>query len=309
MFLVGCGVDLPLRYHRAAAAFACLTIAALGVRSVYRSSDWTSTETFARRTIAAGGATNRVILLLGQAYAKRGDYVAAERLLRQAVQRSPDYPMARNNLADALVHQGKDKEAQALFAHSTDSAVKDRRDYSQTWVAALNLSHLLHKHQDDPGAIAVLEKARQSYPGTWELISTETEILRETGQTDGALHLIQDFAQKNWWHYPAWSGYGRLLAQKGDAEAAAVVLRHASWLDVHETTALNLMALIRMRQNRLDEALRTQKHAVVRQPDEPRQYLLLSEILDKMGRSEEARAALAQVSRLRELAGSLTAQN
>ena len=49
--------------------------------------------------------------------------------------------------------------------------------------------------------------------------------------------------------------------------------------------------------------------AVARQPDEPRQYLLLSEILDKMGRSEDARAALAEVSRLRELAGSLTAQN
>src|SRR5205085_5530127 len=51
MFLVGCGVDLPLRYHRAAVAFACVAVAALGVRSVYRSSDWASNETFARRTI------------------------------------------------------------------------------------------------------------------------------------------------------------------------------------------------------------------------------------------------------------------
>jgi Flp pilus assembly protein TadD len=86
-------------------------------------------------------------------------------------------------------------------------------------------------------------------------------------------------------------------------------LRQASWLDIHETTALNLIALIRMRQDRLDEALSTQKRALSRQPDEPRQYLLLSDILQKMGRAEESRAALAQVSRLRELAGPQTAQN
>ena len=309
LFLAGCGLDLPPRYHRAAAAFACIAVVALGVRSAYRSSDWASNETFARRTIAAGGASDRVVLLLGQAYAKRGDYAAAERLLRLAVQHSPDYPMARNNLADALSHQGRDKEAEALFAKSTETAAKDRQGYSQTWVAALNLSHMLHKQHDDPGAIAVLEKARQNYPGTWELISTEAELLRETDQTDAALSVVGNFAQKNWWHYPAWTGYGRLLAQKGDVEGAAAALRHASRLDVHETTALNLMAQIWMQQNRPEEALRTQKRAVSRQPDEPRQYLLLSEILDKMGRNDEARSALAQVSRLRELAEPRTAQN
>jgi len=309
MVLIGCVIDLPQRYYRPAAAFGCLAVAALGVRSAYRSSDWTSNETFAERTIAAGGGTNRVILLLGQAYAKRGDYAAAERLLRRAVQFSPDYPMARNNLADALAHEGKNEEAQALWAHSAECAVTERNDFPQTWIAALNLSHLLHKQHDDVGAIATLEKARPNYPDNWELISCETELLRESGQINHALDLIQDFAHKNWWHYRAWSGYGRLLAQKGDAEAAAAALRHASWLDIHETTALNLIVLIQMRQNRLEEALRTQKHALSRQPDEPRQYLLLSDVLEKMGRNEEARAALAQMSRLRELAGPQTAQN
>jgi Flp pilus assembly protein TadD len=48
---------------------------------------------------------------------------------------------------------------------------------------------------------------------------------------------------------------------------------------------------------------------VARQPDEPRQYLLLSNILDRMGRGDEARAALAEVSRLRTLADSPKAVN
>jgi Flp pilus assembly protein TadD len=309
LFLVGCGLDLPVRFHRAAGAFACAVMIGFGVRSVYRSSDWTSNETFARRTMASGGATMRVVLLLAQSYASRGDYVAAERLLRRAVQLSPNYPMARNNLADALAHEGREKEAEALLAHSSQSAVTDRKAYPRTWIAAVNLSQLLHKDHDDTAAIAVLEKARHDYPITWDLISAEAELLREADRAESALPLIERFARDNWWHYRAWGAYGRLLAQVGDNDRAAAALRHASWLDIHETSALNMMALIRMRQNRLEEALQTQERAVARQPDEPRQYLLLSTILEKMGHADEARTALAQVTHLRDLAGSKTAQN
>ena len=69
---------------------------------------------------------------------------------------------------------------------------------------------------------------------------------------------------------------------------------------MHE--ALNLMALLSVRQNKLEEACKTQRRAVARQPDQPRQYLLLSDILTKMGRTDEAREMLAEVSRLKSMA-------
>jgi predicted Zn-dependent protease len=128
--------------------------------------------------------------------------------------------------------------------------------------------------------------------------------MRETNDIDGSLTLIRPFAQNNWWHYRAWGALGRLLAQKGDDAAAADALRHASRLDVHETAALNLIAMMRVEENRLEDAFHIQQRAVARQPDQPRQYLLLSNILDQMGRTAESRAALAQVSRLRTLADS-----
>jgi Flp pilus assembly protein TadD len=309
IFLIGCVLDLPIRFHRLAAAFGCLAAVVFGMCSFHRSSDWTSNETFAKRTIAAGGATPRLVLLLAQAHVSRGDNAGAEQLLRRAVELFPNYLPARNNLADALVRQGNEEEAETLFRHSSQTAGNDRKGYPSTWVAALNLSKLHHREQDDEGAIAVLEKARHDYPSTWELISQESELLRENDRIEPALGMVQDFAHNNWWHYRAWNAYGRLLAQKGDADAAAVALRHASWLDIHETTALNLIALIQMRQNRLEEACRTQRRAVARQPDEPKQYLLLSDILNKMGRTAEARSALAYVSKLREFAGDKTAQN
>jgi len=208
-----------------------------------------------------------------------------------------------------LARQGKTTDAEALLARSTRAAVEDKKGYPRTWVAALNLSQLRHKENDDAGAIAVLEIARSQYPGNWDLISAESELLRESGKADVALDMVGDFARKNWWHYRAWGAYGRLLAQQGEVEPAIAALRSASWLDIHETAALNLIAIIRMRENKLDDAFRTQQRAVSRQPDEPRQYLLLSNILDKMGRTAESNAALEKVSRLRTLADSKTAKN
>ncbi len=304
LFLAGCVLDLPPRWQRAGVVLAGVAALALTVRSAYRSSDWVSNETFARRTMESGGATMRVVLLLGQVYSNRGDYAAAERLLRRAVQLCPDYASARNNLADVLAHEGKKKEAEELFVRATEAAHETKKDYPRTWIAALNLSQLRHNQHDDAGAIALLEKARHDYPNTWELIGAESELLRKTNKLDTALHLIQPFAESNWWHYRAWAALGRLLAEKGDVEQAAAALRHASRLDVHETAALNLIALMRMRCNRLEDACRTQRRAVARQPDQPRQYLLLSDILDRMGRREEARAVLAQAERLRSLADS-----
>ena len=309
IFIAGCAVDLPVRWRRASVVFALAAVVGLGVRSTIRSSDWISNETFARHTIASGGASIRVILLLAQVYSNRGDYAGAERLLRKALQLCPDYPSARNNLADALVHEGKRKEAETLFADAAEAARKIIKEYPRTWIAALNLAQLRHTQQDDAGAIAVLEKARLDYPETWELISSESELLRETNQIDASLDLLRPFAQNHWWHHGAWMALGRSLAQKDDVEAATSALRHASRLDIHETDALNLIVLIRMGQNRLEDACRTQRRAVARQPDEPRQYLLLSNILDRMGRGDEARAALAEVSRLRTLADSPKAVN
>jgi protein O-mannosyl-transferase len=309
MFIVGCALELAVPLQRLAVGLTCLAVVGLGVRSAYRSSDWVSNETFARRTIVSGGGTVRLILLMAQSYTKRGDYAEAEHLLRRALQLSPDYPMARNNLADALAHQNKEKEAETIFARATETATEDRKGHPRTWIAALNFSQLLYREHDRAGAIAVLEKARHDYPDTWELLGTEGELLRQGDDLEAALRLIRPFAEANWWHYRAWLAYGRLLTQKGDGDAATPVLRHASWLDIHETAALNLIAMMQLNQNRLEDACRVQRRAVARQPDEPRQYILLSNILDKMGRTDEARAALAQVSRLRTLADSKTAAN
>jgi Flp pilus assembly protein TadD len=102
---------------------------------------------------------------------------------------------------------------------------------------------------------------------------------------------------------------GRLYAELGKAQEAEAVLRHASWLDVHDAESLNLIAVMDVGQHRLEEAYAIQRRAVSRQPNQPRQYLLLSDILTQMGRTEEARAALAQVSEMKATASASSAMN
>ena len=304
IFGAGCCLELPATTRRFAAAIACLACVGLGARSFIRSGDWVNAETFYQRTLAAGGKSLRVAMNLGQVYSSKGQYAKAEALFRRVLQISPGYTMARSNLGEALFRQGKTKEAEEVFAAASKSAEQSRKEYPRTWIATLNLAHMRHNDHDDEAALAILAQARRDYPGVWELVRFEAELLREFRGPSAALPLVHEFADAHWWHAGAFMALGRLLAEANDADGAEAALRHASWLDVHDAESLNLVAAMKVRQNRLEAACAIQRRAVARQPDQPRQYLLLSDILEKMGRTEEARSALAQVSQLTALAHS-----
>jgi tetratricopeptide (TPR) repeat protein len=274
-----------------------------------RSTDWVTAEAFYRRTLAAGGTSTRTGVNLGQICAARGAYAEAEKIFRNVLAIDPAYPVAQNSLADVLNREGKVTEAERIFASMDKASAKTRKEYPRTWIGAVNHARMRSKAKDNENALAIIEKARADYPQIWEVISFESEVIRETQGPDAALKLVEDFAHDNWWHYGATLALGRLYAQKGDLGRAETALRHASWLDVHDAEALRLIVMIRIRQNRLDDAFETQQRAVARQPDEPSQYILLSNILEKMGRGAEAHAALAQASRLRALAENQTVAN
>ena len=302
VFLSGWVIEIPFNWRHAITCTAALAVVALGGRSFVRSSDWSNEETFYKRTLASGGNSERVSVNLAQIYARRHDYPAAEKLLREILQRNPDYPTARNTLAAVLRLKGNKTEAETLLQSSVKLASTTRHDYPRTWLAALNLAQLRHEAKDDGGALRILADARASYPNVWDLVSFESELRRVKEGPSAAVPIIEKFVRENWWHHGAVLSLGRLYAQENDAARAEAELRLASRLDVHDAESLRLIALMRVNQNRFDEAVQVQRRAIARQPDQPSQYVLLSNILEKMGRNDEAREALAHVSRLRALA-------
>ena len=309
IFVFGCVMELPLRSRAGAIALALIALSGLSVRSFVRSGDWADEETFYQRTLTVGGESARISVNLAQVYARREEYTAAEKILRRVLERTPDYPTARINLGNVLLHQGKPAEAEELFRSLFDADARISKEYPRTWVAAVNLAVVRHKAGDDKGAFAVLETERAAHPGIWELIIYEAELRREVQGPAAALEVVGEFAREHWWHYGAAVALGRLQAEVGDIAHADTALEHASWLDIHDAEALHLLAAIKLRENNFEAALRAQRCAVKRQPDQPSQYVLLSNILERMGRNDEARAALAQVLKLRALAESSPRQS
>ena len=82
--------------------------------------------------------------------------------------------------------------------------------------------------------------------------------------------------------------------EKGEIEQAARTFEFATRLDVHEVDALNLLVAMQLQNNYLPEARHLQERAIRRQPDEPRQYLLLADILQRMHLTAEADRARAR---------------
>jgi protein O-mannosyl-transferase len=298
IFATGCIMDLPYWTRRPAIAVILCAVAGFSVGSAVRSSDWVSPETFYQRTIAAGGGTMRMLICLGHVYADQGQDRKAEELFRKILSARPDYDVARTNLGAVLAKQHKNEEASAMLAEAAHNAKLAPDDTPRGWQAARNLAILLHAQKNDAAAIAQLDQARAAYPDVWELVSSESELLRQQHDQKRPLQLVRKFAAKTWWHYNAALALGRLYVQAGDNENAARALQHASDLDIHEVVALDLIARLRLGQNRLEDAFRAQKRAVARQPDAPRQYALLSDILSRMGRKTAADDATAEVARL-----------
>ena len=301
IFLSGCALALPRRAHSWIVVVAGVFVVGLSVRSYCRSADWSSDERFFQQTLSSAGS-GRAATNLALLFSRRGDYPRAERLLRRVLQLSPEDPIARNNLADALRHLGREAEAEKILVATSSEIEKIRKDYPRTWVVAANLARLRHAQKDDQAAFAILEKARKEYPDIWELVSYEAELVREDKGPQAAQQLVEEFGRKNWWHYGAALALGRVCAEKGNAAEAVAALSRASRLDLHDVEALNLIAQIRIREHRLEEAYRAQHKALTRQPDAPRQHALLSDILEKMGRTAEAKDARAEVKRLQEIA-------
>jgi Flp pilus assembly protein TadD len=309
IFVVSWAVELPARVRKVAMVVGCVAVMGLSARSFVRSSDWVDPETFYRRTLLAGGTSVRMAVNLAAIYTSRGEPSRAESILRKVIKLDPTYLVARNNLGATLSAQGKSAEAEEMFHSASNPTAEERENFPRTWSAALSLARAAHGRNDDEGALAIIKRARSEYPRTWALLSFEAELVRRTKGAAVAFPLVEQFTKENWWHCEAAIALGRLCAELGDVTGADVAWRRASWLDIYGVEALNLMAEMDLRLGRYDQAVKLQRRAVSRQPEQPSQYVLLNDILVKTGRTEEATAILIQLSKVKAMARASASMN
>jgi tetratricopeptide (TPR) repeat protein len=299
MFLGGWVMTLPPRVRQAAGGLAVMAILALGLRTAIRARDWSDPETFYTRTIEDGGGTPRIFGNLAGVYAKRGQHSKQEAVLRRTLALFPDYTPARINLGICLVNQGRATDAEEFLNFAKRDADEVSRRFPRTWSAALNLGGVRAKAGRTEEALAILAEARMRSPETWELAKYESDLTTQVRGASAALPGIERYAAAHWWHEDAWMTLGLLRAAAGDTQAAINAMRHAGRLDIYNPKPFANIARIELTRNRPEAACEAQQIAVARDPDQPSRYLILAELLERLGRKDAAEAALRRADELR----------
>ena len=96
---------------------------------------------------------------------------------------------------------------------------------------------------DNDSALAILEKARARISRKFGRSSALRRTYCAKEEPDAALRLVDDFRRRHWWHYQAALRSGRLLRGKRRRGSFRRAFRFASWLDVHDAEAFNLLSL------------------------------------------------------------------
>ncbi len=305
LFIAGCVMALPARYHAVACAVVVVAALGLGARTVARSTDWKDGETFYKRTIEAGGGTPRVHQNLALVYSRKGDDRAAEKVLREAVKRFPGYATARINLGITLMKQGKVREAEVYLNCDKPTAETLAKTYPHTWSAALNLAQMRCDENRSEEAMTILDEAISRSPDVWELARFKSTLLQRSGKLAQAIGVIERYANTHWWHSASHVELGRMLALDGRFDAARQILLAAAKLDIHAVDAFDVLVQLELARNCPAEAYNAEQMIIRREPNQPSRYVMLAAILDRMDRKTQAAEALQQAERLRIAANGL----
>ena len=276
-----------------AAVVAGTVAAALGGRTWLRAHDWVDGLTFYQQTIRDGGDTPRMREGLALAHLDHGDFAVASALLSDMVTRYPSLLSIRVNLAIIQARSGHSEEARAAFERLATDLIAPAehrggpREYNSTIRA---LDHL--EPPDSPAWIdlrqALLQRVAQRFPKSWDSVCIAISDRESAGDSIAALDLATSFADTHWWHLPSHLTVARLLAVAGRTDETLAVLRRAASLDIHGTDVPAVITALCLEHGHLDEALAWQQTAVHRQPDSPRQRLLLASVFERQGRATDA---------------------
>ena len=222
LFLAGVVLDLPFSSlpPRRAAAMATMAVllaaGALGVRTWYRTFDWSDEITFFRQTIADGGDVPRARAGLAAAYSRQHDDAHAVTVLREVVGKYPNVLASRINLANALGRQGQSGEAKAILEKTAIDLLTRGGDPREVVAVIHSLDHLEGDDTAWPARHRVLlADAVHRHPDSWELVQIGIQDGENAHDPARALALVQRFVRTRWWHSPAWYTEGCLEADLG----------------------------------------------------------------------------------------------
>ena len=316
LFITGVGLDMvPMLRSRRAISLVSLTVGfvifAFGLRTWYRTFDWMDETTFFRQTIADGGDVFRARANLGVAYSHRaiaGAKVGGDDqgiiMLRDIVRRFPRVVGPRINLANALARSGDQAGAKTILEGvAVDLYARPGGDSHElvTTLRSLDLLEAENPLWPDRRRL-LLKRGSQQYPNLWDLVEYNIKDQIRAHHPVEALAFAEQFAATHWWHAPVRIAIGRLEAEANHPAKALAAWKEASRLDVYDAEALSSAAVLCLHDGQLPAAYDLQNRAVRRQPDSPKQHILLAQVLERQNNPLGAKAEVALANTLVEQA-------
>ena len=275
-------------------------------------------EPHLRRAIALNPQEKNAHFNLGNTLCEQGRYAEALEVARVAVEQRPDFAEARTTLGIALTALGHFEEAevhlrraialnprtqnvhfnlgmilyyQDRYEEALDAtyvAVEQRPDFA---LGSINLGLALNALGRSKEAETHLRHALELNPQNVDSFQKLIELLTPQGRYEEAIDLIAlaaalapDSTQAAELHFLM----GETAREKGQPETAAEHYVHTLEMDPHHGQTLHWLAMLRLEQQRYNEALELFQGLVALHPDDAATYSNMGITLIFLGRNDEA---------------------
>jgi tetratricopeptide (TPR) repeat protein len=250
----------------------------------------------------------------------RGDYGQAIQLADKHLRKFPNDAPARVILARAELAQGKIREG---FAELQKALVSDPHNIDGLYYLSLVARELSQQeyqrlfamapessrtHQllaeaalgaENPSeAEAEFQKALQSNPRSVEVLTGLAELKRSQSKFDEAITYYTQAEHVDSANYDAAYGLGACYTYKQDYPQATVWLRKAVALAPDSAASRFALGNVLFQAGQLEAAIPELKSSLQLEPRLKQAYFLLGRAYSKLGRHEEAKAALKKLDEL-----------
>ena len=221
---------------------------------------------------------------LGIALTALGHFEEAEVHLRRAIALNPRTQNVHLNLGMILYYQDRYEEA----IDATRVAVEQRPDFA---LGSINLGLALNALGRSKEAETHLRHALELNPQNVDSFQKLIELLTPQGRYEEAIDLIAlaaalspDSTQAAELHFLM----GETAREKGQPEAAAEHYAHTLEMDPHHGQTLHWLAMVRLEQQRYNEALELFQRLIALHPEDAATYSNMGIALIFLGRNDEA---------------------
>ncbi|KAK3796778.1 hypothetical protein RRG08_045784 [Elysia crispata] len=200
---------------------------------------------------------------------------------KHAIELSPKYDQAMNNLANILKDQGQEREAEKLL----DTAITISPDFAAAWMNRGIVKAALLKYEEAEYSYKQALRCRRNYPDCYYNLGN---LYVETNHSQSALDAFLNATRQRPTHWNSWNNAIILLDNLGYYEKAAKMGEAALKVLPNQPNVLFSLANVLGKAEKWEESERVFLHTIKVNPSHVGAHLNLGVLYHRWGKLKEA---------------------